>query len=131
VERQSFGLSLRFHLRLTGLTAGEKRSPSTKSTRPRYSSMPTEEESTNRRRFIENHRHSSAIEDIAPSDVTRQVEDAYLRGDLTEEQFSDYLPDSTGTKRYDHKALAALGESLSCGEIDSAEFLRRYDEITI
>jgi uncharacterized membrane protein len=92
--------------------------------------MLTEEESTERRRFIENHRHSSAIEGIGPSDATRQAEDAYLRGELTEEQFSDYLADSTGTKRYDHKALAALGESLSCGEIDSEEFLRRYDALT-
>jgi uncharacterized membrane protein len=92
--------------------------------------MLTEEECTNRCRFIENHRHSGAIEGIGPSDATRQAEDAYLRGDMTEEQFSDYLADSTGTKRYDHKALAALGESLSCGEIDGEEFLRRYDEVT-
>ena len=90
----------------------------------------SETERFQRRRWIDHSRASSGIEGIHPNKVTRDIEEAYIRGDLTNEQFLDALADLCGVPRDDHKAMAELSASLDRGEIDSDEFFRRYDAIT-
>ena len=92
--------------------------------------MLSTEERENRRNWINATRRSSAIEGICPDQATIDIEEAYVRGELTGEQFADALADKCGVPRYDHKAISALCGSLECGDIDIEEFLLRYDALT-
>ncbi len=81
-----------------------------------------------REQWIAYFRSSSAIEGLTPNEETRCIEDAYVRGDLSETAFSDELARLSGTPPYDHQAIADLKASFERGEITAEELVERLTE---
>lgn len=71
-------------------------------------------------------RSSSAIEGLTPSEETRCIEEAYIRGDFSETAFSDELARLSGTPPYDHQAIASLEAAFERGEINIEVFMERF-----
>jgi hypothetical protein len=87
-------------------------------------------EQLSRRNSIDHNRSSSAIEGIYPDAATTAIEESYVRGELTPDQFSDALADMLGVQRYDHEALRSVVAQCERGEISVDELMARYDALT-
>lgn len=87
------------------------------------------DEQLRREQWIKHFRSSSAIEGLAPDEDTRRVEEAYIRGDLSETAFSDELARLSGTPPYDHQAITDLKASFERGEMTADLFLARFTEL--
>ena len=83
-----------------------------------------------RRNSIDHNRSSSVIEGICPDAATTAIEESYVRGELTPDQFSDALADMLGVPPYDHDALRAVVAQCERGEISADEMMARYDSLT-
>lgn len=89
----------------------------------------TTEEQLRRENWIAFFRSSSAIEGLVPNEETWRLEEAYVRGDLSEIAFSDALARLSGTPPYDHPAIADLKATFERGEMSADVFLARFTEL--
>ena len=89
----------------------------------------TPEEQLRREQWVAYFRSSSAIEGLAPDEETRRVEEAYVRGELSETAFSDELAKLSGTTPYDHQAIVDLTAAFERGEMSIEAFLTRFTEL--
>jgi hypothetical protein len=87
------------------------------------------EEQLRRENWITYFRSSSAIEGLTPDDATRRIEEAYIRGDLSETAYSDELARLSGTQPYDHQAIADLKAAFERGEMPAEVFMARFTEM--
>jgi hypothetical protein len=89
----------------------------------------TTEEQLRRENWVAFFRSSSAIEGLLPNEETRRLEEAYVRGDLSEIAFSDALARLSGTPPYDHQAIADLKATFHRGELSAEAFTVRFTEL--
>lgn len=82
-----------------------------------------------REQWVAYFRSSSAIEGLTPDDATRRIEESYVRGDLSETEFSDELARLSGTPPYDHQVIADLAASFDRGEMPVEVFMERFTEL--
>lgn len=87
------------------------------------------EEQLRREQWVSYFRSSSAIEGLVPDKETRRIEEAYVRGDLSETAFSDELARLSGTPPYDHQAITDLKAAFERGEMTADLFLARFTEL--
>lgn len=86
-------------------------------------------EQLSRERWIEYVRSSSAIEGLKPDAETQRIEEAYVRGDLSETEFSDELAKLAGVPPCDHQAIDDLKAAFARGEMSPDVFMARFSEL--
>lgn len=87
------------------------------------------EEQVRRENWVAYFRSSSAIEGLTPDEETLRIEEAYIRGELSETAFSDELARLSGTQPYDHQAIDDLKAAFERGEMPVEVFMAKFTEM--